>query len=225
MDGETNVVGTIVKSREAYKKLCDDGLVAIVRGDFFLAEQRRIAEALLEGGVRILEITLNTVDALEGIGNLRSEFSDLLVGAGTVRTAAAAERALAAGAQFLVAPCLDLESVRVAQAQDTLMLPGVFTATEAETAYRAGCPAVKLFPADALGPGYLRALRAPLDDIGFVPTGGVNPQTIGAFHRAGAVAFGIGSYLVKNVRLDVDEAAALTARARTLRAALTQARA
>jgi 2-dehydro-3-deoxyphosphogluconate aldolase/(4S)-4-hydroxy-2-oxoglutarate aldolase len=206
------------------EKLKTDGLVAIIRGDFSLAEQRTIAEALSEGGVRALEVTLNTKDALEGVAQLRRDFSDLLVGAGTVRTATQARAALAAGAQFLIAPCFDRETVSVAHDAGTLILPGIFTATEAQTAFRAGCTMLKLFPADALGPKYLKALRAPLDDIDFVPTGGVDPETIGAFHAAGAAAFGIGSYLVKNGRVTDAEAAALASRARKLREALEQAR-
>ena len=205
--------------------LLSDGLVAIVRGGFSVGEQEAIAEALLAGGVRILEITLNTTDALTGIRRLSERFAgELWVGAGTVRTAADVRRARAAGAQFLVAPGLDLDAVAIAQEQDTLMLPGVFTATEAMAARAAGCRLLKLFPADALGPGYLKALRAPLDDVAFVPTGGVDPETLGAFYRAGAAAFGIGSYLVKNVRATPDELGGLTARARLLRRALDDAR-
>jgi 2-dehydro-3-deoxyphosphogluconate aldolase/(4S)-4-hydroxy-2-oxoglutarate aldolase len=214
-----------MNSQQVGQRLRDDGLVAIIRGDFSLSEQRAIAEALLTGEVRVLEITLNTRDALEGIQQLNRNFSDdLLVGAGTVRTAEDARRALDAGARFLITPSLDLETVAVAQAHDTLILPGVFTATEAQTAYRAGCSMVKLFPADALGPGYLKALRAPLDDIGFVPTGGINPETIGAFHEAGAAAFGVGSYLVKNPPFTSAEGEALSVRAAALRSALEQSR-
>lgn len=213
-----------MNSQQVGQRVREDGLVAIIRGDFSLSEQQAVAQALLAGGVRILEITLNTRDALEGVRQLNANFpDDLLVGAGTVRTAEDAQRALDAGARFLIAPSLDLETVAVAQANDTLILPGVFTATEAQAAYRAGCSMVKLFPADALGPSYLKALRAPLDDIGFIPTGGIDPETIGAFHKAGAAAFGIGSYLVKNVPFTPVEGAALRARAASLRSALEQA--
>lgn len=213
-----------MKRQELSERLKEDGLVAIIRGDFSLAEQRTIAEALSAGGVKVLEVTLNTRDALESIKKLRQDFGDLFVGAGTVRTADDARRALGAGAQFLIAPCLDIETVAVAHEHDTLILPGIFTATEAQAAHRAGCTLLKLFPADALGPKYLRALRAPLDDVDFVPTGGVDPDTIKAFHEAGAAAFGIGSYLVKNVRVTSAEAEAFTARARKLREALTLVR-
>lgn len=211
--------------REVTQQLLEDGLIAIIRGDFSLAEQRGVAQALLEGGVRIVELTLNSTHALEGLAALRATFAgDLLIGAGTVRTATDARRALEAGAHFLVAPNLDLETVATAQAHGTLLLPGVFTATEAQAAYRAGCRLVKLFPADALGPGYLKALRAPLHDIGFVPTGGIDPETLGAFHAAGAVAFGVGSYLVRDIPFTAEEARSLRARAAALRSALARAR-
>ncbi len=214
-----------VNTQQVEQSVRDEGLVAIVRGDFSLDDLEAVAEALLEGGIRLLELTLNSRDALAGIERLTTRFSgELVVGAGTVRTAQDARRALAAGARFLVAPNLDLETVAVAQAQDTLLLPGVFTATESQAAHAAGCRLVKLFPANALGPDYLRALRAPLSDIGFVPTGGVDPETIGAFHAAGAAAFGIGSYLVREVSFTSQERAALRGRAAALRAALAQVR-
>lgn len=214
-----------MNSQQVGQQLRDDGLVAIIRGNFSLGEQQAIAEALLAGGVRVLELTLNTKDALEGIRWLNETYAgELLVGAGTVRTAEYARRALDAGARFLISPGLDLETIAVAKGHDTLILPGVFTATEAQTAYRVGCSMVKLFPADALGPGYLKALRAPLHDIGFIPTGGINPDTIEAFHKAGAAAFGVGSYLVKNVPFTPTEGEALQARAAVLRSALERVR-
>lgn len=208
------------------RQVREDGLVVIMRGDFSLPEQLEIAEALVSGGVGVLEITLNTRDALAGIRQLRERFSgELLVGAGTVRTPADAQAAIGEGAQLLVCPNLDLGVVALAAKQDVLVLPGVFTASEAQAAYSAGCSLVKLFPADALGPEYLKALRAPLDNIGFVPTGGITVETIGAFHRAGAVAFGIGSSIVKNVPYTAEEGRAIASRARKLREALQTARA
>ena len=177
----------------------------------------QISEALLNGGVKIVEVTLNSTHALDGIRGLQEKFGDdLQVGAGTVRTAEDVAKAVDAGASFLIAPCLDTPSVEAAAQHDTLLLPGVFTASEAQAAFSAGCETVKLFPADALGPSYLKALRAPLEHIDFIPTGGVNHETIAAFHKAGAVAFGVGSALVKNVDITADELKALTERAEVL---------
>ena len=129
--------------------------------------------------------------------------------------------ALDAGAAFLVSPNLDLRSVARSRERGALHLPGVFTATEAQSALHAGCPVVKLFPADALGPAYLKALRAPLNDIGFVPTGGVDADNITAYVRAGAVAVGVGSALVRGAD---DDLSVLGERAGALVSALRGAR-
>ena len=207
-------------------QLYADGLISIIRGGFSLQETMQIAEVLLAGGVRVVEVTLNSTHALRAIPELQRQFgSDVQVGAGTVRTAEDVEKAVDAGASFLIAPCLDMPSVRAAARHDILMLPGVFTASEAQAAFVAGCETVKLFPADAVGPAYLKALRAPLDHIDFIPTGGVTADTLADFHRAGAVAFGLGSALVKNVTVTPEELNALRGRAKVLVEALERARA
>ena len=207
-------------------QLYKDGLISIVRGGFSVKETLQLAEALLAGGVKIAEVTLNSAHALEAIPELQRQFGlDLLVGAGTVRSAEDVTKAVDAGASFLIAPCLDLPSVEVAAQQDVLLLPGIFTASEAQAAFAAGCSTVKLFPADTGGPAYLKALRAPLEHIDFVPTGGVTAETLADFHRAGAVAFGVGSALVQNVEVTKEELQALTGRAEVLVEALGNARA
>lgn len=173
------------------------GVIAIVRGDFGADALLSLGETLAGAGIRVLEITLNTPGALAAITQLRQRLGGgMLVGAGTVRTAAQWEAALDAGAQFTVAPNFDPATVVAALARGVLHLPGVFTPTEAEVAHRIGSPLLKLFPADLLGPGYLKALRAPLDDLRIVPTGGVTVENIAAYRRAGAFACGIGSALV-----------------------------
>lgn len=198
------------------------GIIAIVRGNFPSDLLRGIGESLSAGGVRAIEVTLNSQAALEGIAMLREVLrDDILVGAGTVRTADDVSAALAAGAGFLVSPNLDPESVARSREAGVVHLPGVFTATEAQAASAAGCRLVKLFPADALGPAYLRALRAPLDDVGFVPTGGIGVENVAEYVQAGAVAFGVGSALVRGNDTDM---AALTKRARELVSALRRAR-
>lgn len=173
------------------------GVMAIVRGQFTWPQVQAIAETVVAAGVTVLEITLNTPGALAAIEQLRYRFEgQAIVGAGTVRTAEQLQEAMRAGAHFTVAPNFDRECVATAVSQCFLHLPGVFTATEAETAWRAGCRLLKLFPSDMLGPAYLKALRAPLDDVHFVPTGGISAANIGDYRRAGAFACGIGSALV-----------------------------
>lgn len=210
--------------KQTLERLTEDGLITIIRGAFSLEAQAKMAQALSEGGVTVLEVTLNTTDALKSISYLQKHFGDdLLVGAGTVRSAEDVDKAIDAGASFLIAPCLDLPSVERAQQHNVLLLPGIFTATEAQAAFVAGCQTVKLFPADVLGPKYLKGLRAPLEHIDFIPTGGVSPDTIGAFHDAGAVAFGVGSFLV-NAQTSSDNLNDLSERAQQLRRALESAR-
>jgi 2-dehydro-3-deoxyphosphogluconate aldolase / (4S)-4-hydroxy-2-oxoglutarate aldolase len=203
--------------------ICEEGLIAIVRGNFPAQKLLEIGDALLASPVLVMEVTLNTSGALDGITLLRERLGDkMLIGAGTVRTAAQFDEALAVGAQFTVSPNLDLETVGRAQARDILHLPGVFTPTEAQTAYVAGCKVVKLFPSEIVGPRYLKAIRAPLDDIQFIPTGGITPENVGEYIRAGAAAVGLGSALITGPNQPMDD---LITRARTIRKAWKEAKA
>lgn len=172
------------------------GVVAIIRRTTRF-DAPAIARALADGGVRVLEITLNSHDALAAINEVKQlAISGLSVGAGTVRTAADARAAINAGAEFLVAPNFDRAAADVAHAAGLPMLPGVATPTEAVAAFEAGCRLLKLFPAAALGANYLKLIRDPLPDIKFMATGGVDQDNLAEFFRAGAVAVGLGSSLV-----------------------------
>ncbi len=182
----------------------DIGIIAILRGRFDIAEMLKIGEALWSAHISVMEVTLNSPEALNAVTLLRQHLP-MLVGVGTVRTMSQAEQAIAAGAQFIVSPNLDPAAVARSQALDVLHLPGVMTPTEAQAAFAADCRMVKLFPADALGPAYLKALRAPLDDVEFVPTGGVSVENVGHWRRAGAVAVAIGSALVSDSMRGVEE--------------------
>lgn len=172
-------------------------IIAIIRGDFPLDKLIEIGDALLAAPVLAMEITLNSSNALDGITKMRERAGEnMLVGAGTVRTVEQARAALEAGAQFTVAPGFNSDVVAHTQAKDILHLPGIFTPTEVETAVAAGCRMLKLFPSGVIGPGYLKALRAPLDDVEFVPTGNISVDNIAQYVRAGAVAVGVGGSLV-----------------------------
>ena len=200
----------------------EQGLVAIVRGNFPTAKLIQIGDALLASPVLVVEVTLNTPGALEGIKLLRERFGDkMLIGAGTVRTVAQFQEAVAAGAQFTVSPNLDIPTVEASLAADILHLPGVFTPTEAQQAYVAGCKVVKLFPSEIVGPRYLKAIRAPLDDIKFIPTGGITPDNVGEYIRAGAAAVGLGSALITGPDQPMDD---LIKRARAIRAPWKEAK-
>jgi 2-dehydro-3-deoxyphosphogluconate aldolase/(4S)-4-hydroxy-2-oxoglutarate aldolase len=176
----------------------DVGVVAIGRrlgAESVLA----IAEGLLAGGVRAFELTLNEPETpvLASIEALARRFPDteLLVGAGTVLSIDAAQRAIDAGARFLVSPHTDIELVRWAADRGVPFLPGALTPTEVLAAWRAGAAAVKLFPASAAGPALVRELRGPLTGIPLLPTGGVTLESAPAFIRAGAVGVGMGGWL------------------------------
>ena len=193
------------------------GIIAILRGDFSIDDTLRIADALLTGTITTMEVTLNSPVALDVLPRLSTRFQNkMLIGAGTVRSIDQARQANEAGAQFMVSPNLDLETVRYAQSHDLLHIPGVFTATEAQTAFAAGCRMLKLFPMETVGPSYLKALRAPLENIQFIPTGGVSLENIREYARAGAVAVGLGSKLISS---RVAESAEITERAKSLRMA------
>jgi 2-dehydro-3-deoxyphosphogluconate aldolase/(4S)-4-hydroxy-2-oxoglutarate aldolase len=170
-------------------------VVAIVRG----CEPERvpeIANALADGGIRLLEITLNSRDAFDVIREISGTMSDrLLIGAGTVMTAGEAETAIDAGARFILSPCLDPDTIRVTKELGAVSIPGAFTSTEILAAWRHGADIVKVFPA-SIGASYFRDLRGPLPQIRLMPTGGVNLANIREFRAAGAAAYGIGGALV-----------------------------
>lgn len=208
----------------ASQRIKECGIFAILRGDFSVEDMLRIGEALHAGNINVMEVTLNSPFALTALPKLRDHFQDeILVGVGTVRNLMEAQLVIDAGAQFLVSPNLDLETVAFARAQGLLHLPGVFTASEVQTAFAAGCRMIKLFPMDGLASGaaYLKALRAPFQDLEFVPTGGISLENIVDYARAGAVATGMGSKLVSQRDQSSQE---LTVRAIALRKAWEMAK-
>jgi 2-dehydro-3-deoxyphosphogluconate aldolase/(4S)-4-hydroxy-2-oxoglutarate aldolase len=156
-----------------------------------------IAEALVDGGVGAFEITMNSASALAVLSRLASAYAedDLLVGAGTVLDLEQAKGAVEAGAHFLVMPHCDTEIIRWAASRTIPCFPGALTPTEALNAWRAGASAVKLFPASAVGPAFVREMRGPFAAIPLVPTGGVTLENAPSFIEAGAVAVGMGSWL------------------------------
>ncbi len=194
------------------------GIIAILRGGFSVNDVLAIAEALVSSEVTILEITLNSPAALEALPHLQTHFGDAaLVGAGTVRTLDDWNRAVDAGAAFTIAPNFDPTVARQAVEHGRLHIPGVATPSEAVSAANAGCGVQKLFPAEPLGgPAYLKAVRAPLDDIAFIPVGGVDIDNMGSYLRAGAIAVGMGSSLIPSKAWSADKIAALCQAARAV---------
>jgi 2-dehydro-3-deoxyphosphogluconate aldolase / (4S)-4-hydroxy-2-oxoglutarate aldolase len=170
-------------------------IVAIIRGAE-PGDVLAIAEALHRGGVRCLEITLNSADALKVIANVSKQMGDrILVGAGTVLNANEASDAIAAGAKFIISPVMSIETIRKTKELGAVSIPGAFTPTEIFNAYSAGADIIKVFPGVS-GPGFIKEVLAPLPFIPLMPTGGISLQNLHEFKSAGAVAFGIGKSLV-----------------------------
>ncbi|MBX2999548.1 MAG: bifunctional 4-hydroxy-2-oxoglutarate aldolase/2-dehydro-3-deoxy-phosphogluconate aldolase [Caldilineaceae bacterium] len=204
-------------ARKVAVRLRENGIIPIVRGDFSAQKVLEIGDALLASPILAMEVTMNTPGALELIEMLRARFGEnMLIGAGTVRTVAQFEDAVAAGAQFTLAPGFNPGIVQRAQVSDILHIPGVFTPSEIEEAWALGSPLLKLFPADFGGPAYLKAVRAPLNDVALVPTGGVSAENAGAYRRMGAAALGVGSTLITGPEQSMAD---LITRARALRRA------
>lgn len=192
------------------------GVVPVIRATA-PEEARFAAEAVLEGGISIIEITMTVPGAVELIRELARAMPRLLVGAGTVLDAESARRCLDAGAQFLVSPGLDLPTIAFAAKERVLMMAGALTPTEVLTAWKAGSDLVKIFPcAQVGGAAYVKALKGPLPQIPLVPTGGVNLSTAGEFIRAGAAALGVGGELVLKEAVKTRKPEAITETARRL---------
>jgi 2-dehydro-3-deoxyphosphogluconate aldolase / (4S)-4-hydroxy-2-oxoglutarate aldolase len=187
-------------------------IVAIIRGAQPV-DVLNIVHALQAGGIYAVEITLNSAYALQVIKDVTDAVKDsMLVGAGTVLNASSASAAIDAGAQFIISPSFDKETISITKAQGVVSIPGAYTATEILQAYEAGADIVKVFPASS--PQYISDLRGPLSHIPMMPTGGVNISNIKAFSNAGAVAFGVGSALVDSKETVTEEyLAKLTSRA------------
>ena len=181
----------------ALARIREVGLIPIVRtpstDDAF-----RAAEAILSAGIGIAEITMTVPDALRVLERVAKRFGDqVLLGAGTILDGKACEAAIAAGAEFIVSPSLQFDVIEAAKRWTKACIPGALSPTEVVAAWRAGADMVKIFPCGpAGGPSYIKALRGPLPDIPYVPTGGVTLETTADYIRAGAAAVAVGGELV-----------------------------
>jgi 2-dehydro-3-deoxyphosphogluconate aldolase / (4S)-4-hydroxy-2-oxoglutarate aldolase len=213
-----------VGARETVEQLVAGGIVAIIRlpGPDDLVPA---AEAIREGGITAIEFTLTTPGALQAIGSARSKLGGgVLLGVGTVLTAEAARDAIRAGAEFLVAPNLNPEVVRIGREAGVPVIPGAFTPTEIVQAWGLGASLVNVFPAAQVGPRYIKELQGALPHIPLVPTGGVSLENVGAFIQAGAAAVGVGGELVSTDLLARRAFHEITVRAREFYQAIRQAR-
>ncbi len=179
------------------RRVLDCGIVAVVRSPDS-QQLVEVARALADGGVTVIEITMTVPHALDVVRQVRQALGDrVLLGAGTVLDPETARAALLAGAEYVVAPTVNLEVIRLGQRYGKLVMPGAFTPTEILTAWEAGADIVKVFPADVVGPAFFKALRGPLPHVRLMPTGGVDLTTAAAFLKAGACCLGIGGQLVE----------------------------
>lgn len=209
---------------EIISLLTNPGVIAIVRAqsaEKFLP----LCEALMAGGINAIEITMTTQGAIEAIREASQKVgSRCVIGVGTVLDANTCRAAIEAGAEFVISPICRVELVQAAAAADRPVMLGAYTPTEAQLAHELGSDFIKIFPADTLGPGYIRALRAPLPHLRIVPTGGVDARNVADFFNAGCVAVGVGSSLVSSKLLDEENWPELTLRAGELVKAARQAR-
>ena len=210
---------------EIISLLTDPGIIAIVRAQQS-AQVVPLFEALLAGGVRAIEITMTTPNALAAIREARDKLGErALVGVGTVLDVNTCRAAIAAGAEFVVSPICRTGLVPIAHAAGCPIMLGAYTPTEAQIAHEADADFVKLFPADNLGPAYIKALLAPLPHLRIVPTGGIDMHNVADFLKAGCAALGVGSSLVSAKILQEADWPELTRRAAALVNAVRQAKA
>lgn len=182
-----------------------------------------MAQALAQGGISLLEITLTTPNALGIISQLKSEFGDeVTVGAGSVLNREDAEKAIKAGAEYVVSPVFLEEIINEAHKNDVPAMVGAFTPTEILLAHRAGADIVKVFPADTLGQAFFKGVLAPMPFLKLMPTGGVNLDNGGEWLKAGACAVGVGSALINKIAIENGEFGLIADNARRVVNALTK---
>jgi 2-dehydro-3-deoxyphosphogluconate aldolase / (4S)-4-hydroxy-2-oxoglutarate aldolase len=204
-------------------QLLDEAVLGIVR----VASDRDLSTLvrfLQDGGLSCVEITMTTPGALRAIEEASGKLQGVLMGAGTVLDGPTARQAILAGAQFLVTPTVKPDVIEMAHRYGVVVIAGAMTPTEILTAWELGADMVKVFPADILGPGYLKAVHGPLPQIPLVPTGGITADNAGEFIKAGAVVVCAGSWLVDKKAVEEGRYEVLTQRARALVAAVEKAK-
>ncbi|MCK9245116.1 MAG: bifunctional 4-hydroxy-2-oxoglutarate aldolase/2-dehydro-3-deoxy-phosphogluconate aldolase [Candidatus Marinimicrobia bacterium] len=205
-------------------RLIESGLVAVIRLDSD-KKLKGIISALQQGGVNALEITMTTPGALEIIKNFATQAGDdFLIGAGSVLDSETARLAIVNGAQFIVGPVLNPEVIRMCHRYDKVVIPGALTPTEILTAWEQGADIIKVFPATALGPGYLKDILGPLPQVKLLPTGGVTLDNAAEFIRAGACCLGVGTALLNKKMIAAEDWATLAKHATAFRAAVLEGR-
>jgi 2-dehydro-3-deoxyphosphogluconate aldolase/(4S)-4-hydroxy-2-oxoglutarate aldolase len=207
------------------RRISEVGVMPVVRAAS-AEEAIQVVEAIRLGGLAILEITMTVPGAVKVIAEVANRFGEeMVVGAGTVLDPETADRCIQAGAQFVVSPALNEDTIAFCRANDVAIFPGALTPTEVVRAWNAGADAVKIFPASAVGgASYLKSLKAPLPQIELIPTGGVSLATAASFIAAGAFALGVGADLVDVKAIRSGKTEKVTQAARAYLAAVNEAR-
>ena len=210
---------------DVIKKIREIGIIPVVRATT-ADEAMRAIDAIREGGVSVLEITMTVPNAFSVIEQVTTRFGhDALVGAGTVLDAETANSCISSGAQFIVSPALNVDTIAHCREHGVAVMPGALTPTEVVQAWNAGADFVKVFPAGAVGgASYLKSLKAPLPQIELVPTGGVSLKTAADFIKAGAAALGVGADLVDIKAIREGNSSLITERAKQFVEIVRQAR-
>ena len=216
--------GENMNKSEKLQLIRETGVIAIMRAQS--SEQLiAAADAIKAGGVRVIEVTMTTPGALAVTEEAKKRYGqDVLFGAGTVLDAETARATILAGADFVVAPSLDLATVSLCNRYGVPVIPGCYTPTEMIAAWQAGADMIKLFPASVGGPDLVKAILAPLPQLEIVPVGGVDLNTAAEFIRKGAAALGVGSSLVNQKLLDAGDWGELERRAAALIAEVQKGR-
>lgn len=206
-----------MEKQENLQIIIDSGVIAVIRG-MEVDKVVNIVDALLEGGVKALEITLNSPGAIDLIEEVseRVKDTDAIVGAGTVLDGETARAAILAGAEFVFAPNLNQDVIEVCNRYGKVVIPGVMTPTEIVNAYQAGADLVKIFPAGVMGPKYIKSVKGPLNHIPMMPTGGVGLDNAADFIEAGVVALGVGSALMDKEAIAEENYEVITEKAKKL---------
>jgi len=202
------------------------GLLPVLRASS-IEEALALVEAMYAGGINVMEVTMTVPGAIEVLKELKKKYGgNILLGSGTVTTAAQAQATIEAGAEFVISPSLHLDVIAKTKELGKVSIPGSLTPTEVITAWNAGADYVKIFPCSAMGGApYLKALKAPFPFLNLIPTGGVNLQTAPDFIRAGAKALGVGADLVNPKAIREGKADTITAASKAYLEVIKQTRA